>query len=703
MRIAFPVAGRRGPRGDWTGARPGGADHSTLTLAQALKTTGAEPVIFVHGDGPTVDYVEHLGLKAEVLDLLPVNKREKLTEAVAQEVRASAEGARVAVARHDVDIVHTNDASLHRTWGILKETVGFQHVWHERGLFQHPELSRQHLAAAEAVLTISQFVAARAPEAVADRVQVVDNPVHADTLYDREDAGKWLRSTFRLPADARVLTMVANGNPRKRWPLFFAAASAAAKADPSLYFICLGYTIKGEINDLMRKHFPGELRRRMVIAEYRYDAPRIIAGSDALVATAKNEPLGRTIVEAAILGTPILAAASGGHDELLRDVNPAYLVEAQTPGGFAEAFGRLPQLIASNDPAFAKRVSETFRARFAPERHVATIRGVYERMMGAGAAATSATSARPPEKPGATKRPNSPVDQKIRAHYNTDTPNVAYCLSGLRRLGVNPKDNRARKMLLAQGPRFISRQQRFLYACNALLPVDLFLDIGVNYGECLVALPLFSKTRVWGYEANPELQSCLARTLAYNDDLRHVDLRGLAVGDTPHQTISFYVDAAWTGKSSAVPQSGRSIREITAQTTTIDVEMADETPALLLIKLDIEGYEAHAIRGAAQTNRNVANVIYLMEFDDAFLERAGEDPAAFVGELTGLFTVQALTSDGIIPIGSYDDIPTGDAQGGGRHTDLILTRFTDGALKDRFETDICAVSPKDLQTRLFAT
>lgn len=718
MRIAFPIAGRRGPRGDWTAARPGGADHSTLTLAHSLAETDVEPVIFVHGNGPTVDYVERLGLPVEVLDLEPVNKKLGLTDEMIAYVLGGADEARAAVARQRIDIVHTNDAALHRTWGLLKDSVGFRHVWHERGLFQHPDRIQPHLAAAEAVVTISRFVAARAPGPIIDRVQVVDNPVRVDKTYDRAAERAWLRTEFGLPEGSRVLTQVANGNARKRWPVFFEAASKAAKEAPDLRFLCLGYTIKRETNELMRQHFPGDLRERMVVANYRYDAHRIIAGTDVLVATAKDEPLGRTIIEAGLVGTPILAAASGGHDELLREIAPNCLVEKQTPQGFAEAFARLPDLISTYDTRLREPVREAFQNRFTPERHVDAIRAIYAEVLSGrtpftrSPAVTPAardsptsiltTSEEPMTPKAAKRRRRDAVDEKIFGYYNTDMPTVAYCLSGLRRLSVDPEDKRARRMLLAHGPRFISRQQRFLYACASILPVDLFLDIGVNYGECLVALPLFSQTRVIGYEANPSLHSYIERTLSYNDDLRHVSLRNYAIGDVPDQTISFYVDASWTGKSSAVPQSGGSIHEINALTTTIDKQMEADDPTLLLVKLDIEGYEARAMRGAVKTNSRIANVIYMLEFDDAFLSRAGEDAAAFVEELGETFTLHALTSGGVTPIGSHDDIPVGDAKDGGRHTDLILTRFSDPALAEIFDTQIRAADPRALQSRLFA-
>jgi FkbM family methyltransferase len=294
------------------------------------------------------------------------------------------------------------------------------------------------------------------------------------------------------------------------------------------------------------------------------------------------------------------------------------------------------------------------------------------------------------------------AEERIRQHYNTANPRIAYCLAGLRRLSVDPGDGRARRMLLAYGPRFLSRQQAILYAINALLPVELYLDVGVNYGECLVALPLYARTRVRGFEANPALHPFIDKTLVYNDDLENVEISGRAMGAVAGEEIDFFVDARWSGKSTAVPTEGASIRKTTAITTTLDAELRDETPDLLLVKLDIEGYEAAAFRGAAEVNRRLPNVLYLMEFDDAFLTRAGEDPAALVEEFGRDFALFMLTGRGLKPIASYADIPVTDTAKGLKHTDLLLAKLTDPALRDRFEAEIADAPMKDLHARLFS-
>lgn len=245
MRVAFPINGRPGVRGDWTAARPGGADHSTLTLAVELARRGLRPAVIVHQNGPTVDYVEHLGLDALVLDFAPVDKRAALSDDDVADIARHAQAVAAMLSDSGIDIVHTNDAGLHRTWGILRTLVDFRHVWHERGLFQHPALSKEHLAKADAVLSISDFVRRRAPDAVIGRVRVIDNPVRVDGDFDPTADATWLRSEFELPDDCRIFTMIANGNKRKRWDLFFLLLAIMSRRTRTLDLSRLAFRSQG--------------------------------------------------------------------------------------------------------------------------------------------------------------------------------------------------------------------------------------------------------------------------------------------------------------------------------------------------------------------------------------------------------------------------------------------------------------------------
>lgn len=156
----------------------------------------------------------------------------------------------------------------------------------------------------------------------------------------------------------------------------FSVVGNYVKTNPDARFISIGFSIAGDINRYKREYLDSRTARHLIIAGYRYDAHRIISGSDALIATARDEPLGRTIIEAAILRTMILAADSGGHRELLAPEASMCLVGDQTTRGFMDALDEFDARKARYD-AIAPALATAFTARFSPVRHTDAVIDTY--------------------------------------------------------------------------------------------------------------------------------------------------------------------------------------------------------------------------------------------------------------------------------------------------------------------------------------
>lgn len=273
------------------------------------------------------------------------------------------------------------------------------------------------------------------------------------------------------------------------------------------------------------------------------------------------------------------------------------------------------------------------------------------------------------------------VDKKILEHFNTDYPHFAYCVGGLRKLSVNPHDARARNMLLSKGARCFSGNQPYIYAFTKHLLIDVFLDIGTNYGETLVSSPLFSKIQRIGFEPNPALIPHLEKTLRMNDDLENIEIVNKAVGAVAGETIEFFVATNWSGRSSAITGISGKTERIEVSTTTIDEQVKRFPDAKsLLIKLDVEGYEPAVLKGAARTHETVPDIIYLMEFNTRYIRRGGEDPGDFFTRLAGFFTIYSTKDMSFGPVATFDALP--GASEGDISTDLIMYRLAGGKVSE---------------------
>jgi FkbM family methyltransferase len=280
----------------------------------------------------------------------------------------------------------------------------------------------------------------------------------------------------------------------------------------------------------------------------------------------------------------------------------------------------------------------------------------------------------------------------IRKHYNTSTPNFASICYGLRRISINPADRRVQSQLLRHGVRHMTKIQALIYTFVSRFKPELFVDVGVNYGECLFGLPFNSKTKIVGFEANPNLLPYIEKSKIYNDDL-DVRLVSCACSDVADQPISFFINNRWSGNSTAVPDpqnmGGPDLTEVQVSTTTLDKELLGIVPAdsTVFVKVDVEGFEPKVILGAKQFNDSVKNLVYLIEFDTSFLERGELPPEKFFLRLAEEFTIYLAQRGAVARIGSYEEL-SGLADARARiHCDFLLVRSQDPSFLEAFERE----------------
>jgi FkbM family methyltransferase len=134
-----------------------------------------------------------------------------------------------------------------------------------------------------------------------------------------------------------------------------------------------------------------------------------------------------------------------------------------------------------------------------------------------------------------------------------------------------------------------------------------FLDVGANIGyySALIS-PLAS--RVYSFEPDPRNHPYLNETLA---GLKNACLVPKAVSDFCG-TVSFS-DQGESDISHIVPEGDLNVG-MTAETLTVDSFVEENALNPLAIKIDIEGYDILALRGAVSTARR-CSTIFLVEYN----------------------------------------------------------------------------------------
>lgn len=130
------------------------------------------------------------------------------------------------------------------------------------------------------------------------------------------------------------------------------------------------------------------------------------------------------------------------------------------------------------------------------------------------------------------------------------------------------------------------------------------LDVGANIGmySLLMARWVGESGHVYAFEPAPEPLQALREHVSLNDLSDRIEVIGQAVSDASGEA-TFYAHAS-NGENSLNPDYAKRVsvaEAVRVPVTTIDEFCRDREIRPTLLKIDIEGFEFHALHGAAET------------------------------------------------------------------------------------------------------
>lgn len=288
-------------------------------------------------------------------------------------------------------IVHCSDINTLRSWGLAAKLAALKVVYHHHALNRlvwPPHLVS--LAYADAVVGVSDATLRKLSGWRSDAVKEL-NPFLLDLSIDRADARSALLAEYGWGPDSRIVGWVGNFWKRKR-PLFFLEVAAELYRRDARY----RFVLFGRDGDYSREEM-SELAQRLGLADavalpgFRQPAEFNIACLDLLLTPAPQEPFGRTLVEAIILGTPVAATSGAGHSEILSAWGGGDLVDpTATPQQMADVCERILQDSSCVTlPAPARRA---LAEQLEPRQHAARMMDIYARATRRGSKPAVATA-----------------------------------------------------------------------------------------------------------------------------------------------------------------------------------------------------------------------------------------------------------------------------------------------------------------------
>ena len=355
-----------------------GAETSLRLLLRHLDPVRIRPLFAGPADGPFPAALAADGVTTLPLPFVPLRRAGGVLGAVRRLVRL--------VRVHAIDLLHANGPQTNVPAGLAGRIAGVPVIWHARNLIAGDMWDVDRTLAPLATRIVCNADAIRRRFAGSrgwDRSVTIVNAV--DT---REFHPGVARAPFRrelgVPDGAPLFGIVGRIGLGKGHEHFVEAALRLLRGGLDAYFVVVGDTLFVEdawrADTLHRLVKDAGREDRVRFVGHRRDVPAVMRGLDVLVLASDAEPCGRVLFEAMASGTAIVATASGGTPEIVRDGVEGLLVPPRDPAALARAMSGLAadvSLRARLGAAGVARVS----AEFTLERHVERMLAVYDRAL----------------------------------------------------------------------------------------------------------------------------------------------------------------------------------------------------------------------------------------------------------------------------------------------------------------------------------
>ncbi len=382
-RILFPFAGD---------TILGGSHVSAMALIKALDRNRFDPCILIHFEpGFVGDHANSLGLEFEVIPdvpLLGTTSYPRPNDVGLLRYAAKTFPALVGlIKRHKPDIIHTNEGRIHTNWTLPIWFSKRKHLWHHR---QDPNAFGVNKLApvfADYIASVSEFSMPKAPVlSIDNKFRVVRSPFDFPAERPEKSAERRkICSELNLPDNAVLLGYFGMLTNRKRPVHFIDAVFQVQKHVPDrpVHGLLFGdVETEDQKLDLDCKSRAADLgiAGNIHFMGFRKPISGYMAGVDATLVTALNEPFGRTLIEAMYLGTPVIATRHGGNPEAIVDNETGFLVDHESPGAFTE-----PVLKLLHDPELYERISsaaqKNAQSNYGRSQHVNAISEIYDQLV----------------------------------------------------------------------------------------------------------------------------------------------------------------------------------------------------------------------------------------------------------------------------------------------------------------------------------
>jgi glycosyltransferase involved in cell wall biosynthesis len=334
-----------------------GGERSMLATLDGVRAGGFAPAVIAPPDGPLAKELEARGVELIPFQCRAADAASKGTVPFSPTTASSRcprksgqspqnrlrEELAEILRRRRPALLHANSLAMGRLSGPVAADGGLPSIAHLRDIIRLSPQAVADLNRHRRLLAVSaatrEFHVARGLDA--EKTRVLYNGVDLDEFRPRTPTG-YLHRELGLPSEAQLIGTIGQIGLRKGQDVLLEAAAVVFDRSSTAHLAIVGErnSDKGESREYeneLHRVAGSRLAGRVHFFGRRNDIPQLLNELTVLAHAARQEPLGRVLLEAAASGVAIVATDVGGTREILPQKTAARLSRPDDAAGLAAA------------------------------------------------------------------------------------------------------------------------------------------------------------------------------------------------------------------------------------------------------------------------------------------------------------------------------------------------------------------------------
>ena len=206
------------------------------------------------------------------------------------------------------------------------------------------------------------------------------NPFNIKSTYDKKKSRSWLNSLYNISDNCILFGYIGRLVNWKNVDFLINCFAEYTKNNShKLHLIVVGSG--GKEYEYMLKNLVYKLGMNNLVTFTGFNSHpnRVISAFDLIIAPSNKEPFGRTLVEAMIQKTPVVAAKGGGHSEIVDDGVTGRLYDHDNINSF---ISQCNAFINDNKSTcrMTNKANAVAKNKYSSSQHVDSVKQVYSQL-----------------------------------------------------------------------------------------------------------------------------------------------------------------------------------------------------------------------------------------------------------------------------------------------------------------------------------